>query len=108
MARVSPVINHALVFNTDETSYHGYPEPITPPPEVTRKSVALYYYTLDAAHAGAPRSTNYRARPGDGWRRVGIWMDNKALAAYSWVKRTFGISDGFASKVLGFLSRKKK
>jgi hypothetical protein len=108
VAKVPPVLNHALIFNTTSESYHGYPDPISPPPGITRKSIALYYYTVDEAAAAAPRSTNYRARPGDGWRAGMIWLDNRALAFYSWVKRTFGISDKFVSRVLGLLSRKRK
>src|SRR5579884_2301460 len=103
VARVPPLLNHALVFSTTADSFHGYPDPITPPPEVTRKSIALYYYTVDQTAAAPPRSTNYRARPGDGWRALGIWLDNRALATYSWAKRTFGISDVLVSRVLGLL-----
>jgi len=36
-----------------------------------------------------------------------IWLDKKAVDLYSRAKVRFGFSDEFASKVLGFLSRKK-
>jgi hypothetical protein len=101
-------MNHAVIFNTTEESIHGYPDPLTCPADVTRKSIALYYYTEEAQASSAPRATNYRARPGDGARAALIWLDNKMLSIYSWVKRTLGLSDNFASKVLGFFGRKKK
>jgi hypothetical protein len=36
-----------------------------------------------------------------------IWLDKEAVAFYSRAKARFGFSDEFASKVLGFLSRKR-
>jgi hypothetical protein len=40
----SPVVfNTAIIFKTDETSWHGLPEPITCPDEILRKSIAYYY-----------------------------------------------------------------
>ena len=40
-----PVFNRCVVFSTTEDSYHGHPHPLTCPPDRTRKSLALYYYT---------------------------------------------------------------
>ncbi|MNC87582.1 hypothetical protein D3C83_33160 [compost metagenome] len=58
-----------MLFDTSNFSYHGHPRPLACPPERSRKSVALYYYSherpgeadatphgtifLDAAAAGA-------------------------------------------------------
>jgi 2OG-Fe(II) oxygenase superfamily len=107
--KVSPLLNHVVIFNTTEESYHGYPEPISPPEGITRKSLALYYYTKEANTSFAPRSTNYQARPEDGRLRSSlIWLDKKLLAGYSKVKSKLGLSDQFASKVLGFFGKKKK
>ena len=41
-----PLINRCLIFQTDETSYHGV-SPITGPAHVERKSFAAYYYTKE-------------------------------------------------------------
>jgi hypothetical protein len=43
--RVAPLFNRCVIFNTDNNSWHGHPEPLNTPPGVTRKSMALYYYT---------------------------------------------------------------
>jgi Rps23 Pro-64 3,4-dihydroxylase Tpa1-like proline 4-hydroxylase len=108
-AKVLPLLNHVVIFNTDEESYHGYPDPINPPDGVSRKSIALYYYTQEADTKFTPRSTNYQARPDDGnLRSLFIWLDKKTLAVYSIIKSKLGLSDNFASKVLGFFGRKKK
>lgn len=34
-----------MIFNTDSDSFHGHPDPLMTPDNVTRKSLALYYYT---------------------------------------------------------------
>jgi dTDP-glucose 4,6-dehydratase len=46
----SPVVfNTAIIFKTDETSWHGLPETITCPQGVLRKSIAYYYISpIDA------------------------------------------------------------
>jgi Rps23 Pro-64 3,4-dihydroxylase Tpa1-like proline 4-hydroxylase len=67
--RIWPVANRMVVFSTSDTSFHGHPDPLAVPPEITRKSIAAYYYT-----AGRPKdeqsdehSTIYRTRPGGDW-----------------------------------------
>jgi hypothetical protein len=64
---VAPVFNRCVVFNTDETSYHGHPDPLTTPEGVFRRSIALYYYTASRQiYNEVPNlSTMYRARPGE-------------------------------------------
>ena len=47
--RIEPVFNRCVIFNTTKDSLHGHPQPLTVPPGVTRKSIALYYYTRDPA-----------------------------------------------------------
>lgn len=42
---VAPVFNRCVVFNTTSDSYHGHPVPLSCPPNRTRNSIALYYYT---------------------------------------------------------------
>ncbi len=100
---VEPKGNRILLFTTDEHSYHGHPEPLRVPEGLARQSMALYYFT-DEAHP-LTRSTDYRARPGDGLRGAYIYLDKKALQAYDVVKRRLHLSDGAVSRTLGYLSR---
>lgn len=103
-----PSLNHALIFNTDERSLHGFPEPLRCPEGESRKSLALYYYTVEHNSRIAPCSTNYRARPGDGMVKSAlIWLDKLAVDLYSRAKTRFGFSDKLASRILGFISKKK-
>jgi len=45
--KVFPKINHAAIFRTDTESNHGFPDPITCPKSIGRKSLAIYYYIND-------------------------------------------------------------
>jgi hypothetical protein len=45
---IEPVFNRAVLFDTSNFSYHGHPHPLACPPERSRKSVALYYYSLES------------------------------------------------------------
>ena len=103
--RIEPLHNRAVIFRTDERSFHGYPDPLTCPSDVTRKALALYYYTAEARRPPA-NSTEYRGRPADGARRVLIFLDTMLLRVYDRVKRTFGLDDAFANRVLRALSRR--
>jgi len=107
-AKYPPLLNHALIFTTDERSLHGFPDALTCPKEESRKSLALYYYTVERNKKVPVHSTDYFARPQDGWGKSAmIWLDKKAVDLYSRAKARFGFSDEIASRVLGFLSRKK-
>ena len=52
--RILPLWGRLVVFSTTDRSYHGHPEPLACPEGMTRKSVALYYYSL------APEAQNGR------------------------------------------------
>jgi hypothetical protein len=65
--KIAPLFNRCVVFNTDATSFHGHPDDLACPPGVTRKSIALYYYTASkAVYDEVPdNTTDYRLRPGE-------------------------------------------
>jgi 2OG-Fe(II) oxygenase superfamily len=107
--KISPIANRILIFTTNATSFHGHPEPMTCPEDAVRRSLALYYFSLE--EDPVVRSTDYRARPGDGARSVLIYGDKQLLKAYDWAKRRLGISNQTASRLLGYrdrLRRKRK
>jgi len=108
LSKYPPRLNHAMIFKTDERCFHGFPEPLACPEGETRKSLALYYYTVESDLKTPTRSTNYRARPSDGAiESAMIWLDKTAVDLYSRAKARFGFSDEWASKVLGMISKKK-
>lgn len=101
--KVSPVANRVLIFTTDATSFHGHPEPMRCPEGIARRSLALYYFSVEVDPV--VRSTEYRPRPGDGLHAILIFADKQMLRAYDWAKRHLGISDELASKLLGYRDR---
>jgi hypothetical protein len=64
---IAPLFNRCVIFNTDADSFHGHPDPLTTPANVTRKSIALYYYTAQRLEnsSGESRHTLYVTRPND-------------------------------------------
>ena len=70
VSKVAPLFNRVVIFTTSKDSYHGHPDPLTCPPDMTRKSLALYYYTNGIADVGdeqssGSHSTLFQARPGE-------------------------------------------
>lgn len=47
--KIIPAFNRCVIFETNRKSYHGHPTPLNVPEGVTRKSLAVYYYTQDAS-----------------------------------------------------------
>tara|TARA_B100000767_G_scaffold273028_1_gene302111 strand:+ start:910 stop:1758 length:849 start_codon:yes stop_codon:yes gene_type:complete len=43
--KILPIFNKMVIFSTNDFSNHGHPEPVTCPPETSRKSIALYYFS---------------------------------------------------------------
>lgn len=58
VVKVTPVCNRAVVFKTDEISWHGLPTPISPPTGISRRSIALYYF-VNVGGDVSDRSTVY-------------------------------------------------
>jgi hypothetical protein len=64
--KILPICNRCVVFSTTDWSFHGHPIPLTCPADVTRKSLALYYYTngRPAEETSAAHGTLWQERPG--------------------------------------------
>jgi len=103
--KISPVFNRCVIFNTDADSFHGHPEPMTCPEDQFRRSIALYYYTLEKNPFR--RATFYKTRPGEGNKKFLVKIDNTMLAVYTKIKGWLGANDKIAGNLLRFFSRKK-
>ena len=55
---IAPVFNRAVLFETSEKSWHGHPIPLGCPKNLTRKSIAIYYYSAKGEDV-KPHSTIY-------------------------------------------------
>jgi len=83
---VYPMFNRMVIFNTTSTSYHGHPHPIECPDDVTRKSLALYYYT-----------SNDRGEQSDKTHST-VWINEKGQTEELGKQ---GLIDKFKNKLLG-------
>lgn len=65
--KILPIFNRMVIFNTTDFSPHGHPDPTKSPKDVTRKSLALYYYsaTRPKEEISPSHSTLYKRRPQD-------------------------------------------
>ena len=103
--KILPIFNRCVIFNTDKDSFHGHPEPMTCPEDTFRRSIALYYYTVEK---NPPRrATFYRTRPGDKNKKIMVRIDNAMLTVYTKMKGWLGTNDKIVSGLLRFFSRKK-
>jgi Rps23 Pro-64 3,4-dihydroxylase Tpa1-like proline 4-hydroxylase len=104
--KVAPVFNRCVIFSTDADSYHGHPEPMTCPEDRYRRSIALYYYSIE--DKPFRRATYYQARPGESSKKLMVKIDNAMVAAYTEIKGRLGANDKIISRILRFFSGKKK
>ena len=113
--RIAPLYNRMVVFTIGDSTYHGHPDPLTTPPGITRKSIALYYFTAvepdhgssgtnvthfvgrpgEAVPAGAserigPRQDRYTAKRARAVRRARRWLPPVLFDALRSVKRKRG------------------
>lgn len=63
-AKVLPLFNRVMIFGTTDFTYHGHPDPLQCPEGMTRKSLALYYFSngRPAEEVSGEHSTLFRAR----------------------------------------------
>jgi Rps23 Pro-64 3,4-dihydroxylase Tpa1-like proline 4-hydroxylase len=70
--RIAPLANRLVVFTTTDFSYHGHADPLECPPHRSRRSIAVYYYSMHPADRRerlvddkgnpVPHSTLYQTR----------------------------------------------
>jgi Rps23 Pro-64 3,4-dihydroxylase Tpa1-like proline 4-hydroxylase len=56
--KIDPIAGRAVIFETTEHSWHGHPEPLKCPNNMTRRSLAFYMYTHTLPDAD-PHTTVY-------------------------------------------------
>lgn len=69
VSKILPVFNRLAIFSTTDFSFHGHPDPLQCPGGRSRKSLALYYYSLGRPETEVARQhdadhTLFRKRPG--------------------------------------------
>jgi Rps23 Pro-64 3,4-dihydroxylase Tpa1-like proline 4-hydroxylase len=70
--KVLPIFNRVMIFGTTDFTYHGHPDPLQCPEGMTRKSLALYYFSngRPAEEVSGSHSTVFRARHESEFKRT--------------------------------------
>jgi hypothetical protein len=71
--KIAPIFNRIVVFTITDWAFHGHPEPLQCPEGMTRKSIALYYFTVgrpagEVKHERGAGDTHFVARPGEAFQ----------------------------------------
>lgn len=95
VSKIAPIFNRVVVFSTVQNSYHGHPDPLLSPAGVTRKSLALYYYTVEGDQNEAVdgrHSTLFQERPGERFKLTGRQVARDLTPPVLWrlMSRAFG------------------
>jgi hypothetical protein len=71
-ARVAPLFNRLVMFGTTDFTYHGHPDPLQCPEGMTRKSLALYYFTngRPADEISESHNTVFQSRTKDEFKKL--------------------------------------
>ena len=69
-AKVLPIFKRVMIFGTTDYTCHGHPDPLRCPQGMTRKSLALYYFTngRPVEEVSGEHSTLFRARKPDDFK----------------------------------------
>lgn len=98
---VAPRLGTSLLFATTDHSPHGHPEPLTCPPDRSRRSIALYYYTNGRPEGEVleEHHSQWFERPGE---KLQSPKDKAVRTAKQWVPPALWAG---AKKVKGRLAR---
>ena len=71
--KIAPIHNRLMVFDTNDYSFHGLPDPLNFPSGNARRSIILYYYTKDPR----PGTDTSVKKPHSAlWKKRG-WLDKR-------------------------------
>jgi hypothetical protein len=97
---ITPKFNRVVIFITNKTSYHGHTKKLKLPKNVSRKSLALYYY-VNIGKIIKTKSTKYISKKNDTILfKILINFENYLLKIYDLLKKNNIMSDKSASKIL--------
>ena len=104
ISEISPKFNRCVVFFTNKNSFHGHPEKLNCPSNVSRKSIAAYYFVKNKKNLKLS-PTNYISRPNDNLKtRFLIGFDKNLNSIYSYLKRKNILTDKKITKILNLFS----
>jgi hypothetical protein len=91
VANIAPIFNRAVVFETNEVSFHGHPVPLNTQGAQTRKSLSVYYYTDGRSdfEAKTRHSTVYVNVEGSKGKAKLLFNGLRQLIGFGWLRRRF-------------------
>ena len=92
---LEPRFNRCVIFNTTSTSFHGVPDALECPPDVSRKSVALYYYT-----SGRPEEEKQPAHGTWFKRRPGVDEPESRFQERNWHQAGRAVAEKLSPPIL--------
>ena len=97
---IMPIFNRCVIFQTNKKSFHGHPETLNLPQNISRKSLAAYYFVKEDKSLKL-YSTKFVGRPKDTiFYKFLIGVDTFLNKIFSFLKRYRIVNDKFASKIL--------
>jgi len=102
-SKILPIANRMVIFSTNDFTFHGHPDPLPCPSSLTRKSLALYYFSNGRPSCEIKRKggntveTIYKARIGES---LGLRYRVKSIARLFTPPIAYTVKD----KILDFLS----
>ena len=89
--KITPHFNTLALFTTTDFSYHGHPDPLNCPEHMSRKSLALYYYsdgrpTYEIEQGAKKHSTIFVGRKGYNEDNI---TENKKSGLKGFIKKIF-------------------
>jgi len=76
--KILPIFNRLALFSTNEVSWHGHPDPLNCPENRSRRSIALYYYSVDRPleEQAEIHTTIFKERPGESLFDSNLYKSN--------------------------------
>ena len=100
-----PIFNRCVIFKTEAHTFHGHPNPLTCPKDMSRKSLILYYFTKKEKNIPA-HPTDYKARPHDSTcKKILIRLDSFLVKSFTYLKRAKILSDMKAGSPLRLINK---
>lgn len=90
-AKILPIFNRCVIFETSDSTLHGHPVPLACPESWTRRSLATYYYTVagESDVTTPARNTVYysAARGERKSAHTGVWIAKPLVASAKVIER---------------------
>tara|TARA_Y100000768_G_C23982331_1_gene686610 strand:- start:786 stop:1619 length:834 start_codon:yes stop_codon:yes gene_type:complete len=82
--KIEPIFNRTVIFSTTSTSFHGHQEPLKTPDFISRKSIAMYYYTNGRPKHEIQQGLKYHSTL---FKNTGDSIKNRNMIFYNFKKR---------------------